>query len=95
MGLHRLLREEEAVTDLAVDEAVRDELEDLDLAGRRCLLELAERTLEGDNLGLALTVRPAGCDLVETARVADVTAQDLLPLGGVHGAIIGGPVRRL
>ena len=39
--LDRLFREEETLADLPVDEPVRDELEDLQLAGRRLLLELA------------------------------------------------------
>ena len=38
--LDGLLREEEPLADLAVDESVGDELEDLDLARRRLLLEL-------------------------------------------------------
>ena len=38
--LDGLLREEEPLADLAVDETVGDELEDLDLARRRLLLEL-------------------------------------------------------
>ena len=38
--LDRLLRQEELLADLAVDEAVRDELEHLDLTRRRLLLEL-------------------------------------------------------
>lgn len=83
------------MADLAIDEAVRDELEDFDLARRRLLLELPEGALERDDLGLALAVRPPCGHLVEAARVADVTAQDLLPLGGVHGALIGGPGRPL
>ncbi len=40
MRLDRLLREEELLADLPVDETVGDELEDLDLARRRLLLEL-------------------------------------------------------
>ena len=50
VGLHRLLREEEALTDLAVHEAVRDELQHLDLTGRRLLRELAQdRRVERDH----------------------------------------------
>ncbi|WP_325115893.1 hypothetical protein [Gaiella sp.] len=40
MRLDRLLRQEELLADLAVHEAVRDELEHLDLTRRRLLLEL-------------------------------------------------------
>jgi hypothetical protein len=39
--LDRLLRQVEALTDLAVDETIRNELEHFDLPGRRLLLELA------------------------------------------------------
>ena len=49
--LDRLLGEEEPLPDLAVHEAVRDQLEDLDLAHGRLLLELAERRAERDHLG--------------------------------------------
>ena len=40
--LHRLLRQEQALADLAVHEAVCNELQHLDLAGRRLLRELPE-----------------------------------------------------
>jgi hypothetical protein len=93
--LHRLLREEEALADLAVYEAVRDQLENFDLAARRLLLELAQRARERDDLGLLPAVRAPRRDFVESARVPDVTAQDLLTLGGVHGAVIGGRQRPL
>ena len=39
--LHRFLGEEEALADLAVHEAVGDELQHLDLASRRLLCEFA------------------------------------------------------
>ena len=39
--LHRLLGEEQVLSDLTIDEPVRDELENLDLAGGRLLLELS------------------------------------------------------
>jgi len=42
MGLHRLLREEQVLSDLAVHEAVGNQLQDLELTGRGLLLELAE-----------------------------------------------------
>jgi len=93
--LHRLLREEEALADLAVHETVGDQLENLDLAARRLLLEFAQRARERDDLGLLPAVRAPRRDLVESARVPDVTAQDLLTLGGVHGALIGGRQRPL
>jgi hypothetical protein len=63
-------------------------LKDLDLAGSRLLLELAERAGEGDDLGL-LAALPARGNLVEAPRVADVAAQDLLALSSVHAGAIG------
>src|SRR3954471_429601 len=53
--LDRLLREEEALADLAVHETVRDQLEHFDLAIRRLLLELTHRRGERDDV----TVRAA------------------------------------
>ena len=50
MALDRLLGEEEPDADLAVDETVRDQLEHLDLAGGRFLLQLLEGRLERDDL---------------------------------------------
>ena len=48
--LHRLLREEEPLTDLAVHEAVCDELQHLDLPGGRLLRELTQnRRVERDH----------------------------------------------
>ena len=44
--------------DLAVHEAVRDQLEHLDLAHRRLLLELPERALERDDLARRVPLRP-------------------------------------
>jgi hypothetical protein len=79
---HRLLREEEADADLAVDEAVRDQLQHLDLSRRRLLLELLQRAGERDHLGAAAAPFRDG---VEAPRMVDVTGQDLLALGSVHG----------
>src|SRR5215204_3780266 len=50
--LDRLLAEEEPLADLPVDEAVRDQLKNLDLAGGRLLLELLERRRERNHLGV-------------------------------------------
>ncbi len=47
---HRLLREEEPDTDLAVHETVRDELEHLELARGRLLFELPHGLLKGNDL---------------------------------------------
>ena len=48
--LDGFLGEEESLSDLAIDQAVRDELEDLDLARGRLLLELLQRAREGNDL---------------------------------------------
>ena len=88
--LDRLLREEEPLTDLPVDEAVGNQLEDLDLARRRLLLELTEsrRRSERDHGPRPLRV-PARRSRLESAAVVAVTVQDLLTLSGVHGMRIG------
>ena len=50
VGLDRLLGQVEALADLAVDETVGDELEDLDLPSGRLLLEFAQNgRIEGDD----------------------------------------------
>jgi len=83
----RLLRKEEASTDLTVDEAVRDELKNLHLPARRLLLDAEWRT-KGNDLS-------AGCagatlrDFFEPSRMIDITAQDLLSLCSVHSLGIG------
>ena len=55
--LDRLLREEEADADLAVDEAVGDQLQHLDLTRGRLLLELLQGAGERDDLGAAAAPR--------------------------------------
>ena len=82
MRLHRFLREEEAVTDLPVDETLRDQLENLDLTRRRLLLELPEGSGERNHLGVALAA--LGSHLVEATRVVDEAGQDLFALCSVH-----------
>src|SRR5437016_427495 len=62
--LDRLLRQEEPLPDLAVHEAVRDQLKHLDLAHRGLLLELAERALERDDL-CGRPIAPASRDRLE------------------------------
>jgi len=81
--LDRLFREEEPNADLAVHEAVGDQLEHLDLPRRRLLLELLQRAGERDDLGAAAAPLR---DSVEAPRMVDVTGQDLLALGSVHGS---------
>jgi hypothetical protein len=82
VALHRLLREEEAMADLAVDEALRDQLEDFDLTSGRLLLELPERSGERNHIGVALA--PLGGHLIEATGMAHVSGQDLFALGSVH-----------
>jgi hypothetical protein len=94
MGFHRLFREEEAVADLPVDEALRDQLEDLDLPGGRLLLELLERRGEGNDLAGAARRPPLG-DRLEAPRMVHVSRQDLFPLCSVHEPDIGGTWTRL
>ena len=90
VGLHRLLGEEQVLSDLTIDEPVGDELEDLDLAGGRLLLELSEgrRRGEGDDRAgrLRATTRRSR---LEAAAVVAVPVEDLLPLRGVHEFGIG------
>ena len=88
MRLHRLLRQEQTLADLTVDEAVGDELQHLDLASRRLLLERANRRLERDHLGASAST-PTSRNLVELARVRQITAEDLLALSSVHAPGIG------
>ena len=82
MRLHRLLGEEEPHADLAVHEAVGDQLEHLDLARGRLLLELLQGPAEGNDLGA-----PSAAALghrVEAAAVVHVSGQDLFALSSVH-----------
>ena len=53
MGLDSLLGEEETLADVAIHEAVRDQLQNLDLARRRLLLELAGRRRERNDFRAA------------------------------------------
>ena len=87
MRLNRLLAEEETDSDLAVHEAVRDQLKDFDLAHRGLLLELAEGPCEGDHLGVS--VLPLGGNRVEATLMVHVPAQDFFALCGVHIGPIG------
>ena len=91
MGLDRLFGEEQALSDLTVDEPVGDELENLDLTSGRVLTELASRRgRERDDCAVAAGA-PARGSRLEAATVVAVAIQDLLTLGGVHGSRIGGP----
>ena len=82
MGLDGLLGEEKPHADLAVDEAVGDQLEHLDLTRRRLLLQLLERAGERDDLAAFVTA--ALRNRVEAAAVVHVSRQDLFALCSVH-----------
>lgn len=82
MTLDRLLREEEAMADFAVDQALRDQLQHFDLASGRLLLELPEGSSERNYLRVALP--PPRGHSVKTTRVVDVTGQDLFALCSIH-----------
>lgn len=86
--LDRFLRQEQALTDLPVHEPVGDELQHLHLASCRLLLERARRRLQREH-GSTAVPAPARRDLVELARMRQITAQDLLALGSVHLPSIG------
>jgi hypothetical protein len=86
--LDRFLREKQPLADLAVHEAVGDQLEHLDLTHRGLLLELAKRALERDHVGAAATATLRS-RFVEAARMCHITAEDLLALRSVHGPSIG------
>ena len=86
VALDRLLGEEEPYADLAVHQAVRDELEDFDLPRRRLLLQFLERSGERNDLRAAAA---AGGDRVEPPRMLAVAVQDLVALCSVHGPGIG------
>ena len=90
VALDRLLREEEPNADLAVHEAVRDQLQYLDLPGRRLLLQLLEGRLERNHLSnRRLAPRSDG---LEAGGVLAIPGQDLVALSSVHESGIG-PLR--
>jgi hypothetical protein len=93
VALDSFLGEEKALADLAIDQSVGHELQNLDLAHRRLLLELTERRGEGDDLSGAVGP-PQRCGF-EAATMVHVAAQDLLALSSVHGSDIGPPDERL
>jgi hypothetical protein len=89
VGLHRLLGEEEALADLAIDETVRDELKDLDLASRRILADFPGRGRRERDHGSA-PARAASCrSRLESTAVIAISVEDLLTLSGVHESGIG------
>ena len=89
MGLHRLLREEEALADLSVDETVCNELQHLDLASGRILTDLARggwRERDDRTAAARATTRSSR---LEAAAVVAISVEDLLALSGVHEFRIG------
>src|SRR5436190_19378863 len=94
VALDRLFGEEEHLADLAVHEALRNQLKDFDLPGSRLLLQLLERRLERDDLGAA--IRPASRSLIEAAGVIDVARQNRFALSSIHVELaIGARVQAL
>lgn len=90
-----LLREKELLPDLAIDEAVRNELKDFALPRGRLLLELAHgRIGERDDGDRAAGSAPRRSCL-ESAAVIAVAVEDLLALSGVHARGIGAFPMRL
>jgi hypothetical protein len=94
VALDRLLRQVEAISDLAIDESLRDELKNLDLAGSRRVLPFRHRG-PGGELDQLRDRRPASRDRLESARVLAVAGQDLFTLRCVHMPDIGAPWERL
>src|SRR4029077_8835509 len=86
--LDGFFRKEQLLADFAVYEPVGDQLEHLDLAARRLLLELAKRALKRDHVGPAGTTTPRR-DFLETARMRQGTAEGLLALRSIHARNIG------
>jgi hypothetical protein len=81
--LDRLLREEKTGADLAVHEAVGDELKHFELAACGLLLDTKRRT-EWNDLAAGCAGSPLG-NLLETSRVVDITTQDFPSFSSVHG----------
>jgi hypothetical protein len=89
VGLDGLFREEEPLADLAVDQTVRDELKNLDLACGRILADLAcGRRSKWDDRATTARATPSRSRLEASAVVA-VAVQDLTALGSVHDSPIG------
>src|SRR5262245_49173293 len=84
MRLDGLLREEEALTDLAIHEAFRDQLKDFDLTVGRLLLQLPHGCGELDDLGSLAGALAPSSDLVEGSRMLEVSVQDVFALSSVH-----------
>ena len=82
--LDRLLRQEQPLSDLAIDESVGDQLQNLEFPCRGLLFELAQsRRCERDH-GAGTTRVPTRGGCLEPAAVIAVPVQDLFTLSGVH-----------
>jgi hypothetical protein len=88
VALDRFLREEQTVADLAVCEALRDELKDFDLASGREVLRLLPSGAGGklDHVRRRIAARR---DRLEAAGVLAIPGQDFLTLSCVHEVAIG------
>ena len=96
VGLHRLLGEEQVLSDLAVHEPVGDELKDLDLTRSRLLLELPERGRRSERDDRAGALRVPTCrSRLEATAVVPIPVENLPPLRGVHALRIGLPADSL
>ena len=83
------------LTDLAVDQTVRDQLKNLDLPRCRILPDFtrAGRRERDDRAMPPRATARGGC--LESTAVIAVTVEDLLALGSVHASAIGAPTHRL
>jgi hypothetical protein len=87
--LHGLLREEKALADLAVHEAVCDELQNLDLTRGRILSDLPRRRRSERDHGATATRAAPSSGGFEPPAVIAVAIQDLTALCSVHVSGIG------
>jgi hypothetical protein len=85
---HRFLGQEQALADLAIHEAVRDQLKNLDLAHRRLLLQLPQWALERNDLGGRAVAAP-GRNRLEPAGMVGIAVENLFALSSVHDRCIG------
>jgi len=88
VALDRFLGQEQTVADLAVREALRDELEDFDLPRGREVLRLLPSGTAGklDHVRRRIAARR---DRLEAAGVLAIPGQDFLTLSCVHEVAIG------
>ena len=89
VGLDGLFGEEEPLADLAVHEAVCDELQDLDLTRGRILSDLPCRWRSERDHGAAASRAAPRSGGFEPPAVIAVAIQDLTALSSVHVSGIG------